>query len=112
MLEEEEENSSNIVRDEELSSSETIGKGFIAAKGSTLSTIKIRIVVKPHQKRKVIRSQTQALTHLSGRMTQMIESQSKRHKAMIEFERERDQKCFEYKRLEGEKNREPELKIA
>ena len=59
--EEEEENSSDIVRDEELSSSETIDKGFIAAEGSTLSTIKIKIIVKPHQKRKVIRSQTQAL---------------------------------------------------
>ena len=46
-------------------------------------------IVKPHQKRKVIRSQTQALSHLAGGMTQ-IESQAKRHKALPEFERERD----------------------
>ena len=84
MLEEneEEENSSDAVRDEELPSNETIDKGFIAEEGSTLSTTKRKIAVKPHQERKVIRSQTQALNHLLGGMTRMIESQSKRNKAV------------------------------
>ena len=68
------------------------------------SSTKSKILVKPHQKRRVIRSQTQALTHLSGGMNQMIESQSKRHKETIEFERERDKHFLEFKWSEAEKN--------
>ena len=48
------------------------------------------IVVKPHKKRKVARSQTQALSQLAGGMTRLIESQAKRHKEQMEFEKERD----------------------
>ena len=112
MLQGEEENSSDVVRDEELPSNETIDEGFIAGEGSTLVTIKRKIVVKPRRKKKDHHSQTQALAYLSEGMTQMIESQSKRDKAVIEFERERDQKVFEFNRLEAEKNHEHELKIA
>ena len=65
--------------------------------------IRKKIVAKPHQKRKAIRSQTQALSHLAGGMTQMIESQAKRHKALLEFERERDRNFMEFKRVEAEK---------
>ena len=76
------------------------------------SIIRKQIVVKPHQKRKAIRSQTQALSHLAGGMTQMIESQAKRHKALLEFERARDRNFMEFKQVEAEKNRQHELQIA
>ena len=76
------------------------------------SIIRKQIVVKPHQKRKAIRSQTQALSHLAGGMTQMIESQAKRHKALPELERERDRNFMEFKQVEAEKNRQHELQIA
>ena len=48
------------------------------------------IVVKPHKKRKVVQSQTQALSQLAGGMTKLIESQAKRHKEQMEFEKETD----------------------
>ena len=48
------------------------------------------VVVKPHKERKVVRSQTQALSQLTGGMTKLIESQAKRHKEQMEFERERE----------------------
>ena len=63
--------------------------------------------MKPHQKRKAIRSQTQALSHLAEGMTQMIESQAKRPKALLQFERDRN--FMEFKRVEAEKNRQHEL---
>ena len=102
MLEEEKEkeNNSDVVRDEELDSNETIDEDFMEEEGIKLNTTKRMIVVKPHQKRKVICSQSQALTHLSWGMTQMIESHSKTYNAIIEFERERN--C-EFKRLEAAK---------
>ena len=46
---------------------------------------------------------TQALSHLAGGMTQMIESLAKRHKALLEFERARDRNFMEFKRAETEK---------
>ena len=53
MLEEEQEqeNSSDVTKDEVLPSNETIDEGFIAGEGSTLSTTKRKIVVKLHLKR-------------------------------------------------------------
>ena len=83
VLENENENDSN---DEELD--EEVLNDNSELTQSQESIIRKKIV-KPHQKRKVIRSQTQALSHLAGGMTQ-IESQAKRHKALPEFERERD----------------------
>ena len=73
---------------------------------------KKRLIVKPHQKRKVVRSKTQALSHLSGGMTQLIESNAKRHKAQIDFERERYKTFMEFKRDEAERNRRHELEMA
>ena len=70
------------------------------------------IVVKPHKKRKVVRSQTQAVSQLAGGMTKLIESQPKRHKKYIEFEKERNQAFLEFKKEEAEKNRRHELEIA
>ena len=71
-----------------------------------------RLIVKPHQKRKVVRSQTQALSHLAGGMTQLIQSHAKRHKSQMDFERERDRAFMEFKREEAERNRQHELEMA
>ena len=46
-------------------------------------------VVKAHKKRKVVWSQTQALSQLAEGMTKLIVSQAKRHKKQMEFEKER-----------------------
>ena len=46
------------------------------------------IVVKPHKKRKIVPSQTQALSQLAGGTTKLIESQEKRHKEEMDFEKE------------------------
>ena len=69
------------------------------------------ILVKPHKKRKVVRSQTQALSQLAGGMTKLIELQVKRHKEQMEFEKERDQAFLEFKKKEAKKNRRYELEI-
>ena len=54
------------------------------------------IVVKPNKKRKVARSQTQALSQLAGAMTKFIVSQAKRRKEQMEFEKERDRAFLEF----------------
>ena len=46
-------------------------------------------VVKAQKKRKVVWSQTQALSQLAEGMTKLIVSQAKRHKKQMEFEKER-----------------------
>ena len=54
------------------------------------------IVVKSHNKIKVTRSQTQALSQLAGAMTKLIVSQAKRRKERMEFEKERDRAFLEF----------------
>ena len=61
------------------------------------SRVKKRLPVKPHQKRKVISSQTQALSQITRGMTQMPESQAKRDKSYIDFDREQDKFFIEFK---------------
>ena len=70
------------------------------------------IVVKPHKKRKVVRSQTQALSQLAGGMTKLTELQAKRHEEQMEFKKERDRVFLEFKKEEAEKNQRHELEIA
>ena len=55
------------------------------------------IVVKPHKKRKVLRSQPQALSQLAGGISKLIELQAKRYKEQMEFEKERDRAFLEFK---------------
>ena len=55
------------------------------------------IVVKPHKKRKVLRSQAQALSQLAGGISKLIELQAKRHKEQMEFEKERDRAFLVFK---------------
>ena len=64
------------------------------------------VVVKPHKKIKVERSQTQALSQLAGGMTKLIESQAKRHKEQMEFDKERDQEFLEFKKSRSGKKSE------
>ena len=70
------------------------------------------IVIKSHKKRKVVRSEAQALSQLAGGMNILIESQAEQHKEQMEFEKERDRAFLEFKREEAEKNRRLELEIA
>ena len=70
------------------------------------------IVVKPHKKRKVVRSQTQTLNHLARGMTKLIELQVKIHKEQMEFEKERGRSFLEFKKEEAEKNPRHELEVA
>ena len=70
------------------------------------------IVVKPHKKRKVVRSQTQTLNHLARGMTKLIELQVKIYKEQMEFEKERGRSFLEFKKEEAEKNPRHELEVA
>ena len=63
------------------------------------------ILIKSHKKRKVVWSQTQALSQLARGMTKLIESQAKWHKEQTEFEKERDRGYLEFKKEGTEKNR-------
>ena len=68
--------------------------------------------VSAHKKRKVVRSEAQALSQLAGGMNILIESQAELDKEQMEFEKERDRAFLEFKREEAEKNRRLELEIA
>ena len=65
-----------------------------------------RLIVAPHRRRKVVRSQTQALSELSNTMKLMTESQAKRHKKALKRTKKG---TF---RREAQKNREHEIKLA
>ena len=56
------------------------------------SAVKKKPLAKLHQKRKFIRSPTQALNQLTSGMTQMAESEAKRCKSYIDFERKREKR--------------------
>ena len=70
------------------------------------------IVITSHKKRKVVRSEAQALSQLAGGMNKLIESKAELHKEHMEFEKERDRAFLEFKREEAVKNRRHELEIA
>lgn len=71
-----------------------------------------KLVVKPHQKRRVVRSQTQALSHLGAGLSQLAESHSKRQKLQMEFDKSRDEAFLKFKAEEAERNRKHELQMA
>ena len=52
---------------------------------------KTKLVVAPHKKRRVVRSQNQALSHMANGMEDLPSSQIKRAKLMIEADRKRDE---------------------
>ena len=90
---------------------ETAGNLSRGAQAKAMSSSN-RLIVAPHQKRKVVRSQTQALSELSNTLKLMAESQAKRHKKGLEADKKRDEALMAFKREEAQKNREHEIKIA
>ena len=52
---------------------------------------KTKLVVAPHKKRRVVRSQNQALSHMANVMEDLPSSHIKRAKLMIEADRKRDE---------------------
>ena len=68
-------------------------------------------MIKPFKKRKVVRSQTQALIQLARGTTKLTELQPNRYKEQMEFEKEKDRAFSEFKK-EEEKYRRHELEIA
>ena len=82
-----------------------------------------KLVVAPHRKRNIVRSQNQALSKIAKRMEDLAGAQTERTKLMIEVDRKRDelflkqkadeaQRTREYKAEEASKNREHELILA
>ena len=71
-----------------------------------------KVVAAPHKKRKAVRSQQQALSHLAASVEQMANSQMKKHRLSMEADLKRDAMFLEFKKEETEKDREHELRIA
>ena len=76
------------------------------------SKAKTKLVVAPHKKRKVVRSQNQALSRMAKGMEDLASSQIKRAKLMIEADRKRDELFLKHKEEEVKRNREHELRLA
>ena len=71
-----------------------------------------KVVAAPHKKRKAIRSQQQALSHLANSVEQMASSQAKKHRLTIEADLKRDEMYLKHKEEENQRNREHELRLA
>ena len=74
-----------------------------------------RTIIKPHEKRRAPRSQTQAIGSLTSSINKMAELQAKRLKLQEESENERKREREEllaFRREEAQRNREHELQVA
>ena len=71
-----------------------------------------KLVAKPHQKRKCVRSQTQALSQVASSIGVFTESQNKRQKLQMEEEKKRDELFLKFKMDEAERNRQHELQMT
>ena len=76
------------------------------------SKAKTKLVVAPHKKRKVVRSQNQASSHMAKGMEDLASSQIKHAELMIEAVRKRDELFLKHKEEEVKRNREHELRLA
>ena len=63
-----------------------------------------KLVVKPHQKRRIVRSQTEAMGQLAAGLSQLAVSHSKMQKLEMEFDRSRDEAFLKFKADEVERN--------
>ena len=77
-----------------------------------ISKAKSKLVVAPHKKHKVVRSQNQTLSHMVKGMQDLASIQITRAKLMIEADRKRDELFLEHKKEEAKRNREHELRLA
>ena len=56
------------------------------------------LVVKNHQKRKIVRSQTQALSLIASTLNQLVKLHAKRQKEQMSFEKDRDKAFLKSKK--------------
>ena len=66
---------------------------------------KLKTVPPPHKKRKVIRSNVQALSSLASGLKEVAESQMKRDKLTLQHEKERDDNYLKFREEEARKTR-------
>ena len=71
-----------------------------------------KVVAAPHQKRKAVRSQQQALSHLASNVEQIASVQMKKHKLSLESDLKREHMYLKFKQEELERNRKHEEKMA
>ena len=69
------------------------------------------LVVAPHKKRAVARSQTQGLSQLAAGIKSLAESQASRHKNEMEDNRRRDEMFFQFQREQRELDRQHESRM-
>ena len=83
---------------------ETAGNSSRGAQAKAMSS-STRLIVAPHQKRKVVRPQTQALSELSNTLKLMAESQAKRHKKGLEADKKGTKLLWRSKEKKHKKSR-------
>ena len=71
-----------------------------------------KTVAAPHKKRKVVRSQQQALSHLAASVEQLASSAAKNQRLTTEADLKRDKMLRDFKRDEAQKNREHDIQMA
>ena len=69
------------------------------------------LIVAPHKKRVVVRSQTQGLSQLAAAIKSLAESQASRHKKEIEENRRRDEMFFQFQGEQRELERQHESRM-
>ena len=69
------------------------------------------LVVAPHKKRAVVRSQTQGLSQLAAGIKSLAESQTSRHIKEMEENRRRDEMFFQFQREQRELDRQHESRM-
>ena len=70
------------------------------------------LIAVPHRKRKMIRSNVQALTSLASGLKELVSGQMKRHNATMEYEKEKEQRYLKFRAEEAQKNRDHEYRMA
>ena len=76
------------------------------------SKVKVKLVVAPRKKRKLVRSRNQALSHTTKGMEDLASSQKTCAKLMIEGDWKRDELFLKHREKEAKRNREPELRLG
>ena len=69
------------------------------------------LIVAPHKKRVVVRSQTQGLSQLVAAIKSLAESQASRHKKEIEENRRRDEMFFQFQGEQRELDQQHESRM-
>ena len=71
-----------------------------------------KVVAAPHQKKKAVRSQQQALSQLASSVDQIASVQMKKHKLLLEADLKREEMYLKFKQEELQRSREYEERMA